>query len=426
VTTDRRRTRAPRKPAAKPAAKRTPRKRAPRAKVAEAVAEAAPPSGGEQAASAPAPTVAPAATEPEPGHEPEIVDASTAWTRVMRAVGSIAKGDRNTDQGFNFRGIDATMNTVGPALRTHGAMVLPVGVEILESERYESKRGAQMHGMVTRHEWLILGPDGGALTYPDGSPIIMRTLGQAADTSDKVASKASSVAYRTLLLQSLTVPTGDRDPDADTHERAAERPADPRAPLWSRIKELGTHAGANPAAMAKHYLEKMGHAIDGPDATPEKLQEYIDRLEAHYATQRAAQAAEGSQDPDDTPADEPATLPEEGGHHRAAEEESTPEPETVPPAASEPEPTEPAPPATATPAAPSAPVQGDPRQALWDAILATATAARWTIDQARADFRAWSADAAGHPIEIDGAEATPELLTRYAHVIKARVADGGA
>jgi hypothetical protein len=88
----------------------------------------------------------------------------------MRDVGSIAKGDRNKDQGFDYRGIDATMNTVGPAFREHGVSVLPVGVEILESERYESKRGAAMHGMVTRHDWLVLGPTGEALTYPDGSP----------------------------------------------------------------------------------------------------------------------------------------------------------------------------------------------------------------------------------------------------------------
>lgn len=235
--------------------------------------------------------------------------AHEAWVGVMRDVGSIAKGDRNKDQGFDYRGIDATINSVGPALRAHGVSVLPVGVEILESERYETKKGTLMHGMVTRHDWLVLGPTGEALTYPDGRPVILQTLGQAADSGDKVATKASSVAHRTVILQSLAVPTGDRDPDADSHERAATTPdPDHRQGWWDRIGALTASAGQTPAAVRAHYREKIGHEIDGPEATVESLRGYHDRLAADFERQRGRPKAE-TPDPWTTPAPEPETLP---------------------------------------------------------------------------------------------------------------------
>lgn len=204
-----------------------------------------------------------------------------AWADVMRDVGEIRKGDRNADQGFNFRGIDATMNTVGPVLRKHGVFVLPHGVEIIESERYETRRGAQMHGLITKHTWRVVGPA--------GDEFFMETLGQAADTGDKVATKAASVGYRTALLQSLTVPTGDREPDADTHERAPSVP-DPRLEGWRAINTKGAHLGLTEDGMRADYLAKMGHEIDGPDATPDTLRAYYKLMGTEPAGEKPEQA----------------------------------------------------------------------------------------------------------------------------------------
>ena len=35
-----------------------------------------------------------------------------ALSEIMKAVGAIAKKDKNTSQGFNFRGIDSVVNAV--------------------------------------------------------------------------------------------------------------------------------------------------------------------------------------------------------------------------------------------------------------------------------------------------------------------------
>lgn len=137
-----------------------------------------------------------------------------AWSAVMNDVRAIEKGDMNKDQGFRFRGIDAVMDVVGPALRAHGVMIIP-DVADVETTSYETKRGTQMVNRMARMNFRVYGPAG---DYFDGC-----TYGEAADAGDKAVTKAQSVALRVFLLQALMVPTGDPDPDSSSHERAANQ-----------------------------------------------------------------------------------------------------------------------------------------------------------------------------------------------------------
>ena len=70
-----------------------------------------------------------------------------------------------------------------------------------------------MHKAVVKMRYTIIGPDGGQI---EGG-----AYGEAADAGDKAVSKAESVAYRVFLLQGLTIPTDEADPDAESHQRAA-------------------------------------------------------------------------------------------------------------------------------------------------------------------------------------------------------------
>lgn len=135
-----------------------------------------------------------------------------AWSLVMSEVQSVSKDSRNSQQNFNFRGIDAVMNVVGPALRRHGVFVVPEALSETV-ERYETKSKAQMVGRVAEVGFTVYGPRGDSF---NGS-----AYGEAADSGDKAMSKAHSVAYRTFLLQALTIPTDEQDPDATAHERTA-------------------------------------------------------------------------------------------------------------------------------------------------------------------------------------------------------------
>ena len=48
-----------------------------------------------------------------------------ALADVMESVKGLAKRDRNAQGGFNFRGIDAVVNAVGPGLRKARVVVVP-------------------------------------------------------------------------------------------------------------------------------------------------------------------------------------------------------------------------------------------------------------------------------------------------------------
>src|SRR5206468_8989777 len=97
----------------------------------------------------------------------------------------------------------------------------PSRVVSVEHERYTTAKGTAMDGVTAIVEYTITGPDGGTLTAA--------AAGQAADSGDKAVPKAMSVAFRTVLLQTLCIPTDDPDPDSQTHERSAA-PSAPRQP----------------------------------------------------------------------------------------------------------------------------------------------------------------------------------------------------
>lgn len=136
-----------------------------------------------------------------------------AWSAVMGDVQGIAKRERNSSQGFNFRGIDAVMNAVGPALRSHGVSIIPEDVDI-ERGTFTTRKGAEMHEVHATVAYRVYGPT--------GDSFVMRAPGESADAGDKATAKAMSVAYRTALLQSLTIPTDEPDPDQQVYERGPQ------------------------------------------------------------------------------------------------------------------------------------------------------------------------------------------------------------
>lgn len=192
--------------------------------------------------------------------------------QVMDEVGAVGKNERNGT--YNFRGIDAVMNKVGPALRNHGVVVFPFLVST-EHEVVNTKSGAAMDWVRVVVDYTFIDGDGDSLT--------VRTPGTAFDAGDKAQSKAMSVAFRTALLQALCLPTGERDPDADVHELdpysgpPAEQLADEAGALivdatteaelraiWERYKH--TPAGQQVTEMVKARKEQLTAAPEEQSA----------------------------------------------------------------------------------------------------------------------------------------------------------------
>lgn len=143
----------------------------------------------------------------------EKISITQALNEVMKAVGGIAKKDRNQAQGFNFRGIDSVVNAVSPQLQKYGVIVFPsVEDYVYETVEIGRNRTAMGHVKVKVH-YTFMGPAGDAIRTT--------VVGEAMDSGDKATAKAMSVAFRTALLQALCLPTDEPDPDAQTYERSS-------------------------------------------------------------------------------------------------------------------------------------------------------------------------------------------------------------
>jgi hypothetical protein len=214
----------------------------------------------------------------------DAVSVNVAWSNVMESVRSVGKGDYNEDQGFRFRGVDSVVNAVGPALREHNVSVIPK--RIVNTTEYETRRGTRMVNKEVTVEWEVRGPGGDSFTG--------EAIGEAADAGDKAVSKAQSVSYRVFLLTALSIPTGNPDPDSETHERvsAATPSKTPtqlaRERLWEWCAKHKQSAKEAEARFAKEH----GYSIK--DADPATIDAFGQLLEGERLQDEAQDAEQTS------------------------------------------------------------------------------------------------------------------------------------
>ena len=178
-----------------------------------------------------------------------MVDTPTvhqALNKVMGDVQAVKKDSKNQAQRFNFRGIDAVMNAVGPALRKHGVTILPEDVDVHRSNG-TTANGKQTAEVVVKVTYRIYGPG--------GDSIHGKVAAEAMDFGDKAIAKAMSVAYRTFLLQALTIPTDDPDPDSESYERGA--------PNGTGGSQENTPLPAEQGVPRRTAAEQCGMILDG-------------------------------------------------------------------------------------------------------------------------------------------------------------------
>jgi hypothetical protein len=194
---------------------------------------------------------------------------------VMDEVQAVGKKNRNTEQGYNFRGIDAVINAVGPAFRKHGIIAVPMKSEAAYRDvlTTREKRSRECTVSVT---YRFYGPA--------GDFIDAEVPGESMDFGDKGAAKAMSVAYRIALLQVLCIPTDEPDPDAQSFEREAEE--DPNRA--QQMETFGVLLGRIDAAADETALMEHGGAVKKAMADDEITPMQYDRL-ARRASERLAE-----------------------------------------------------------------------------------------------------------------------------------------
>lgn len=172
---------------------------------------------------------------------PTVRDALKA---VMDEVQAVGKDGFNKNQKYNFRGIDAVVNAVGPAFRKHGIVPVPI-LKDINYRDVKSAGGSPQREVTVKVCYQFVGPAGDMLDVV--------VPGEAMDSGDKGTAKAMSVAYRIALLQLLCIPTDEPDPDEHSYERESfdnAKPAAPRIQPSAEAQELmaslnaATHQGA--------------------------------------------------------------------------------------------------------------------------------------------------------------------------------------
>ena len=158
-----------------------------------------------------------------------------AISGVMAEMGKdgIAKGRKNAQQGYSFRGVDDVQNALNGPLVKHGLLFLPRVLSRTQEERLNKSGGAIFYTTVDMEFDFV--------AISDGSMHTIRMVGEAMDSADKSSNKAMSAAYKYAALQTFCIPTeGDNDADSATHEPAPRAPAAQEAPSKGEADEAAT------------------------------------------------------------------------------------------------------------------------------------------------------------------------------------------
>ncbi|MCL2879907.1 MAG: ERF family protein [Treponema sp.] len=131
-----------------------------------------------------------------------------AITNAMNEVSPIAKGKRNREQGFSFRGIDDVMNELHSILSKNKIFIYPEVINVQRQERTTSKGSALLYSVLTIKYHFA---------HEDGSEVTCIVVGEGMDSGDKASNKAMAVAFKYACLQMFCIPTDEMaDPDSTT------------------------------------------------------------------------------------------------------------------------------------------------------------------------------------------------------------------
>lgn len=209
-----------------------------------------------------------------------------AISRCMEEIGAVGKDAVNKQQGFKYRGIDAVMNAIKPALVKNHVFIVP---EVLDQQRQErtTNKGAVLIYSICRIKYTFYAED--------GSFIEAVTVGEGMDSGDKATNKAMAIAFKYACFQVFCIPTEEmKDPDEETPDPVKPQftPATPEQ--LHKINEF-VDAYAEMCENAKavdimNQLKKMYNFSSTSDISTELASKLIEQVETWYKKKKEADA----------------------------------------------------------------------------------------------------------------------------------------
>lgn len=162
--------------------------------------------------------------------------------KVMEDIGAIGKNTKNQQQGFMYRGIDAVMNALQPALVKHKVFVVPEVIDQTREERTNAKGTTLLYSIIKVKYTFYA---------EDGSSISSTVIGEGMDSGDKATNKAMSIAFKYACFQVFCIPTEEMvDPDAECHEVKAKTIT---AQMAKGLESEANEYGLTPADICAAY-----------------------------------------------------------------------------------------------------------------------------------------------------------------------------
>ena len=186
----------------------------------------------------------------------------SAINAVMNDIGAIGKTSKNTQQGFMFRGIDAVMNAINPALIKHKIFLVP---EVLEQSREErvTKNGTALIYSIAKIKYTFFAEDGSSITAT--------VIGEGMDSGDKSMNKAMSVAFKYACFQVFCIPTEEMvDPDAECHEVTK------KDPKISKDELKALRAKMEPTLVSEQLLKELYKVDKLENLSPNQYKNILD------------------------------------------------------------------------------------------------------------------------------------------------------
>lgn len=205
-----------------------------------------------------------------------------AINAVMKDCGAVGKDSRNPQQGYQYRGIDAVMNAINPALTKNKVFVAPEVLEQTREERQSAKGGLLIYSIVKVKYTFYA---------EDGSNVSAVVMGEGMDSGDKATNKAMSAAFKYALFQTFCIPTEEMiDSEIDSPE--------------PKKKDTITEAEAKNLAMEIQRAdvnldkllqrEKVKSLIE---LTPERYMKIMGQLDAIKRTEKSTNSGAGNSRP---------------------------------------------------------------------------------------------------------------------------------
>jgi hypothetical protein len=209
---------------------------------------------------------------------------------ILRELPPIGKNQVNTEQRFNFRGIDAILDQLNALMGRYGVFAMPEVLERLADKR-TTGRGSTMYEVNLHVRFTFYGPRGDFVTCS--------AWGEGTDMGDKSTNKAHTGAFKNALVAAFAISTGEPDPDSHAPVETFTQPPRPAPqdlgwPSPDAAKEahaaITRRINALPKDVADRFKAWMrDNAIPWP-ARPEQLAV----AESELADQEAYVEAEAS------------------------------------------------------------------------------------------------------------------------------------